>query len=293
MLVLKKESNNDNVINSNINNNVKSRTSNKAYNVILYILKNFSDLSIDDQYTIFSKMVFTQMKKEGFLKLRTKVLLDYDQKINHESVTITDLKASYHISNGMLETHFDGLEQINDQLEYYENEFIREKNKPHNDIDTLAKISLVMERLINRRSILNTGTPIILFFIYQQKKQKIEIQQIKEKYAQKSLNEIVNITEEKKEQDSKETSNLNIQENSIVTNNTDDIDELERRAKLQDSRIRQTKGNTNRQDHNSTDEELRVQSVTNGSNPPSSGGSNTVTEDNRSGDERRTKEAVF
>lgn len=279
MLVIKKE-NNDNLV-----RHKKQRAHNQAYNIILYILKNFSDLSIDDQYLVFSKMTIRGETKEDFIRIRTIVLAEYGSKLNEDSVTITDIKAGYHLANGMLEMHFDSIEQINDQLEYYEEEFIKEKDKEHPDIDKLAKMSLVTERLINRRSVLNVGTPIILFFRYQIKKQKLEMQQLKEKYAQKNLEKLVLPTEEKKD-----PQKLDIPEKPNVTNN---IDELEHRAKLKDPKTRISRGNTNRQDPDATDEQLRVQSASDVNDKTSTGGQDTSTEDNRSGNERRTKEAVF
>ena len=250
MLLIKKEGNDPNDINKvDVSENRKSRVENHSYNVVLYLLKNFSDLSIDDQYIVFNKMTFVTMKKEAFIKLRTRVLTDYNQKINQDSVTITDLKAGYHLNNGMLEMHFDSIEQINDQLDYYEQEFIKEKRKDFPNIDNMAKISLVVERLINRRSVLNVGTPIILFFRYQIQKQKLEMQQLKEKYAQKSLDKIqipqIETVTEKKDI-----------HNEADTDTSTNIDELEHRAKLKDFGTRTSRGNTNRQDNTTTDEEL-------------------------------------
>jgi hypothetical protein len=286
MLVIKKEddkNNNDN--NTNIVANIKSRSENHSYNVVLYILKNFSDLSIDDQYLVFSKMIFTTFKKESFEKLRTRVLKDYNENVNQESVTITDLKAGYHLSNGMIEMHFDSIEQLNDQLIFYEQEFLKEKEKSHPNIDNLAKISLVVERLINRRSVLNVGTPIILFFRYQLQKQNLKMQQIKEQYEQKSLDTITLPVEQQ------DKNKEHIQEGDTDTSNN--IDELEHYAKLKDPRHKPSRGNTNRQDNTPADEKLRVQSPNDVNSETVPGGQDPSSESYRSSDERRTKEAKF
>ena len=288
MLVIKKEGNNGNGNDNNtdIVANIKKRSENHSYNIMLYILKNFSDLSIDDQYLVFSKMIFTTMKKENFEKLRIRVLKDYNQNIDQESVTITDLKAGYHLSNGMIEMHFDSIEQINDQLLFYEQEFLKEKEKSHPNIDTLAKISLVVERLINRRSVLNVGTPIILFFRYQLQKQNLRMQQIKEQYQQTSLDAIT-----LPETENKEENKEHIQEGDTVTSTN--IDELEHHAKLKDPRSKPTRGNTNRQDNTSTDEKLRVQSPNDNSSTTVSRGQDPSSKSSGFSDERRTKEAKF
>jgi hypothetical protein len=294
MLVIKKEGNNpDNDIDNNLARNKKTRRENHAYNVMLYILKNFLDLSVEDQCVVFNKMTFLGMGKESFLKLRTRVLADYNNKVDQESVTITDLKAGYHLGNGMLEMHFDSIEEINDQLSFYQDEFVKEKEKAYPDIDKLTKISLVVERLINRRSVLNVGTPIILFFRYQQQKQKLEMQQLKEKYAQKSLDKIEIPNKEpppSKKEIALEKKDIQETTTNVTSNN---IDELEHRAKLKDFTTRTSRGNTNRQDNTTTDAELRVQSATNDSEQTVSGGQDPSSEDTGSGDERRTKEALF
>lgn len=287
MLVVRKE---DNTFNTKSN-----RDEEHAYNLMLYILKNFSDLSIDDQLVVFNKMSFARVLKPKFLTLRAQVLEDYGQTINQDTITITDLKADYHIANGMLEKHLDSIEQIDQHLEYYENLFEKEKSKPHPDIDTLSKISLVVERLINRRSVLNSGTPIILFFRFQSKKQKLQVQQMKEKYQQQLLilkrdyEDKKTALEEKQKDQS--TSNTDIKEKDNVTN--PNIDELEHYAKLKDSGNRSLRGNTNRSDSKPESENQRVQSDT--SNSSTSG----ITSEDRSSEifggteERRSKEAVF
>lgn len=292
MLVIRKEGN-DSIKNNDDIINIQSKNEEHGYNLVLYILKNFSDLSVDDQLIIFNKMSFIKTLKPTFLLLRDKVLSDYNQNINQESITITDLKADYHINNGMLEMHLDSIEQINNQLDYYENEFIKEKSKIHPDFDNLTKISLIVERLINRRSVLSVGTPIILYFRYQSKRQKIEVQMIKEKYEQKVLTRITEQQKEKKQTENVENPSkvkTDIQEKDSVTNN---IDELEHYAKLKDTRITTFRRNVDRSNNKQDTEQLRVQSVTNDSNKTGSTGQDPISESTRSADQRRTKEAVF
>ena len=292
MLVIRKEEE---------SNSEKTRNEQHAYNLMLYVLKNFSDLSVDDQLVIFNKMSFVRARKDLFLSLREKVLVDYNQNVNQESITITDLKADYHINNGMLEMHLDSLDQINQHLNYYQELFQQEKQKGHTDIDELAKLSLVVERLINRRSVLNTGTPIILYFRFQSKKQKLEVQQTREKYQQQLLVlkkefEDKKLVLENKEKElisaSKDSSRkTDIAEEDNVTNQ--DIDELEHHAKLKDSGNRTIRSNTNRSNSKQNPKDERVQSDTSNSNSTTTGDEDRSSEIFGESTERRSKESVF
>jgi hypothetical protein len=244
---------------------------------------------------------FVRTLKTHFLSLRERVLSDYSDSINQESITITDLKADYHINNGMLEMHLDSIEQIDYHLDYYQDLFQREKEKPHPNIDNIAKISLIVERLINRRSVLNSGTPIILFFRLQSKKQKLEVQQVREKYQQQVLllkkeyeDKRLALEDKNKNKDpanEKPISKTDISEKDNVTN--PNIDELEHHAKLKDSGNRTIRSNTNRSNSKQNTKDERVQSDT--SNSSTTG---TTSEDRSSEvfggtEERRSKEAVF
>jgi len=279
----------------------KAKQDEHAYNLMLYVLKNFSDMSLDDQLVIFNKMSFVRTLKSHFLALRERVLADYSDKIDQESITITDLKADYHITNGMLEMHLDSIEQIDHHLRYYQDLFEQLKQRIHPDIDEMAKISLIVERLINRKSVLNSGTPIILFFRFQSKRQKLEVQQVKERYQQQvlllkkeyedkkaALEDKSNNKDPAKE---KSISKTDIADQDNVTN--PNIDELEHHAKLKDSGNRTVRVNTNRPAGKLDSKDERVQSDT-----PDSSTTGTTSEDRSSEvfggtEERRSKEAVF
>lgn len=298
MLVIRKES--DEV------NREKTKNEEHAYNLMLYILKNFSDMSLDDQMVIFNKMSFVRTLKASFINLRDRVLADYNENINHDSITITDLKADYHITNGMLEMHLNSIEQIDHHLHYYQDLFNREKQKSYHNIDELVKISLVVERLINRKSVLNTGTPIILFFRFQSKKQKLETQQIKEKYQQQVLvlkkefedkksaleEQYNNKKEEKKPTlDDQSVHKKDIEDQNNVTN--PNIDELEHYAKLKDSGNRTTRVNTNRSHSKQDSTDERVQTGTVDDSTTGTTSEDRVSEVFGGTEERRSKEAIF
>jgi hypothetical protein len=291
MLVIRKE--------AEIIDNEKKKNDEHAYNLMLYVLKNFSDMSIDDQLVIFNKMSFVRTLKNHFLSLREKVLADYSDNVNQESITITDLKADYHITNGMTEMHLMSIEQIQYHLSYYQDLFEKEKQKPHPNIDDLAKISLIVERLINRLSVLNNGTPIILFFRFQSKKQKLEVQQVKEKYQQqvlilkKEFEEKKLALENKNKDPAKEKSisKTDIEEKNNVTN--PNIDELEHRAKLKDSGTRTFRSNTNRPNSKPNLKDERVQSDTSNSSETGTTSEDRSSEIFGGTEERRSKEAVF
>lgn len=292
MLVIRKEEDDQSL------KKEKSKKEEHDYNLMLYVLKNFSDMSLEDQLVIFNKMSFVRTLKAHFIALRERVLADYNENVNQESITITDLKADYHIANGMLEKHIDSMEEIDRQIEFYHDLFEKEKQKPHPNIDNLAKISLIMERLINRKSVLNNGTPIIIFFRFQSKKQKLEVQQIKEKYQQNLLLLKKDFEEKKLALEKKEkiaqknpVSKTDIPEQDNVTN--PNIDELEHYAKLKDSGNRTIRSNTNRSNSKPNPEHERVQTDT--SNSSTTG---TTSEDRSSeifggAEERRSKEAIF
>lgn len=257
-------------------------------------------MSIDDQLVIFNKMSFARVLKPKFLVLRSQVLDDYNQTINQDAITITDLKADYHISNGMLEKHLDSIEKLDEQLEIYQDLFEKEINKPHPDIDTMVKISLVIERYINRLSVLNTGTPIILFVKFQSKKQKLEVQQMKEKFQQqmllikKELEDRKRILEEKTaalDKKDNNVSNKDIEEKDNVTN--PNIDELEHYAKLKDSGNRTIRSNINRSNSKQNTQDERVQSDASNSSTTGTTSEDRVSEIFGGTEERRSKEAVF
>lgn len=293
MLVIKKEDDNNN----DVPNPRKTKEEQHAYNTMLWVLKNFSDLSLDDQLIVFSKMLARRVIKSSFLSLRDKVLADYNNNIDQESITITDLKAGYHIGNGMLEIHIDSIETVKEQLADYQELYYKEKSKPNPNVDELVKMSLVIERLIHRLSILNNGTPIVYFFRLQTQKQKLQVQQIKEKYQQQVL--ILKSEYEKKMRaldDKTQVANndsinkTNIPDKNNVTN--PNIDELEHYAKLKDTSSRTVRVNVNRP-NNKQSESGRVHADT--SNSSTTG---TTDEDRSSGifgetEERRSKEAVF
>lgn len=292
MLVIRKE--------DNSNSLQQSKDQEHAYNLMLYILKNFSDIPVEDQLVIFNKMSFIRTTKSSFIALREKVLADYNQNVNQESITVTDLKADYHINNGMLEMHLNSIDQINELINYYEELFEREKQKVHPNIDELTKLSLVYERLINRRSILNTGTPIILFFRFQSKKQKLEVQQVKEKYQQQVLVLKKEFEEKKLALENKEkefianndsSRKTDIAEDDNVTN--PNIDELEHHAKLKDSGNRTIRSNINRSNSKPNPENERVQSDTSNSNSAGTTNEDRSSEIFGESTERRSKEAVF
>lgn len=292
MLVIRKE--NDDTLNRQ-----KTKNEEHNYNLMLYVLKNFSDMSVDDQLVIFNKMTFIRLFKSNFIALREKVLADYSGNINQESITITDLKADYHINNGMLEMQIDSLDEMKRQLDYYIDLFEQEKNKVHPDIDNLVKITLLIERIVNRIAVLNNGTAIILFFRFQSKKQKMEIQQIKEKYQQQLLLLKKEFEEKKaalelKNKDpaeQKSISKTDIADQDNVTN--PDIDELEHHAKLKDSGNRTIRSNVNRSDNKQNLKDERVQSDTSSSSTTGTASEDRISEVSGESEERRSKEAVF
>lgn len=294
MLVIRKENSNDSI------DREKSKNEEHAYNLMLYVLKNFSDMSVDDQLIIFNKMSFVRTLKASFLTLREKVLADYSENVNQDSITITDLKADYHIANGMLEKHLDSIEQIDHHLEYYQEQFEKEKQKPYPNIDNMVKNSLIVERLLNRRSVLNSGTPIIMFFRLQSKKQKLEVQQIKEKYQQQVLILKKEFDEKRLALEKKEKINTankdpirktDIAEKNNVTN--PNIDELEHHAKLKDSGTRTIRSNTNRSNSKPNPEHERVQTDTSNDSTTGTTGEDRSSEIFGGTEERRSKEAVF
>lgn len=279
-----------------------SKVSDRIDSVIIFILKDYKDLSDNDQYLIFTKLCFYKIDKREFFNRRRRILKEYEGKLSPESITLTDVRAIFHIKEGALSNHLDKIEQMKNQIDFYSTlyETVREELqiKINNgeeitggDLFKLTKISRMLNELIQTSISLEIGTPIIMYFRLRMSNQlnKSGLQNNnnnnnKDHSFFKNDNDVENPILINK------SSNKNIAEDDKFK---DSLDELERYSKLKNQNDRHSRSKPDGNGNESINKDERVHANIPISDSTDSSREDRGTEYFKKDHSRRSEEGIF